>query len=77
MGIMTKPGKHSSSPHGAQAAATSSGNPLAAMNTMANQSQKAKKNVLGLDFEIPDELSQLLAQEMNKQQAMDNDEKYV
>lgn len=26
-----------------------------------------KKNVLGLDFDIPDELSQLLSQEMKKQ----------
>ena len=26
----------------------------------------SKKNVLGLDFEIPDELSALLAQEMSK-----------
>ena len=31
-----------------------------------DKSQKKGKNVLGFDFEIPDELSQILAEEMRK-----------
>ncbi len=34
-----------------------------------DKNQKKGKNVLGFDFEIPDELSQILAEEMRKQQA--------
>lgn len=45
----------------AAAAATSMGG--AQGDTVA---KKPAKNVLGLDFEIPEELSQLLAQEMGK-----------
>ena len=40
------------------------------MQTMAATAKPGaakQKNVLGLDFEIPEELSQLLAQEMSKQ----------
>ncbi len=36
-------------------------------NDGAEGSKKGGKNVLGMDFEIPDELSQILAQEMMKQ----------
>ena len=32
-----------------------------------DQPQKKPKNVLGLDFDMPEELSQLIAQEMSKQ----------
>ena len=34
---------------------------------ISDTNPKKQKNVLGLDFEIPEELSQLLAQEMSKQ----------
>lgn len=37
-----------------------------AMSQQPAANNKKSKNVLGLDFEIPDELSLLLAQEMSK-----------
>ena len=33
----------------------------------AKEKDKKKKNVFGLDFEIPDELSELIAKEMKQQ----------
>lgn len=48
----------------------------AAMGAAASKSSAAggkQKNVLGLDFEIPEELSQILAQELRNQASGGNE----
>ena len=55
----------------AKITAASSANPSASIEESKSTGTgfKQPKNVLGLDFEMPEELSQMLAEEIQKQQA--------